>query len=74
MEEEGSTEKRELKKGVNLRVERGVESALERGVERGANPGVNYRRPPKPAKPSTDPSYKSGVSITTGLSTSSFSS
>ena len=52
LEEEGSTEKRELKKGVNLRVERGVsqgvESAPKRGVNQGVERGVNYRRPPRP--------------------------
>ena len=35
-EEEGSTEKRELKKGVNLRVERGVSQGVESAPERGA--------------------------------------
>ena len=61
-EEEGSTEKRELKKGVNLRVERGVESGPERGVKSALERGVNYKRPPAPAKPSTEPSLISGSS------------
>ena len=39
-EEEGSTEKRELKKGVNLRVERGVSQGVKSAPERGANQGV----------------------------------
>ena len=35
-------EKRELKKGVNLRVERGVNLRVERGVSQGVERGVDY--------------------------------
>ena len=51
--EENVAEKRELKRGVN----QGVESAPKRGVNQGVERGVNYRRPSRPAKPSSGALY-----------------
>ena len=48
-----------VKKGVSLGVERGAEKRELRGVDK----GVNYNRPPAPAKPSTEPSLISGAGI-----------
>ena len=44
VEEEGSTAKRELKKGVNLGVSQGVERGAEKRELRGADKGVIQQR------------------------------